>query len=139
MWLIELNSTSDEFNLQHRDYGLNSRNLRRYIIEDVMFIKSEEDVLVLISDDSPDFYYFNRLNLNRIMDYCTLLLDLKNIWITIWNLDKKLYGIFNKGSRPRGNMWYNLKNIMIYRNTYIYIYKYTLKQKVYIHITRIKG
>ena len=36
-------------------FNLNSRKLRQYIIEDVMYIEPGEDILILICEDSIDF------------------------------------------------------------------------------------
>ena len=40
---------------------LNSRKLRRYIIEDVMYMKPGEDFLLLVCDDSRDIYDWNKI------------------------------------------------------------------------------
>ena len=45
----------------HNGYDLDSRKLRRYIIEDVMYITPIEDVLLLICEDSDQFKYWNKI------------------------------------------------------------------------------
>ena len=42
-------------------YDLNSRKLRRYIIEDVMFVSPGESIVVLICNDSNDFPYWDKI------------------------------------------------------------------------------
>ena len=45
----------------HKGYDLNSRKLRRYILEDVMFINPVQDVLLLVCDQSNDFQYWKKI------------------------------------------------------------------------------
>ena len=42
-------------------YNLDSMKLRRYIIEDIMYIKEPEDVLLLVSIDHRDFIYWDKI------------------------------------------------------------------------------
>ena len=42
-------------------YDLNSRKLRRYIIEDVMYIKPVHNILLLVCEDSSDFSYWEKI------------------------------------------------------------------------------
>ena len=42
-------------------YDLNSRKLRRCIVEDVMFVSPGESIVVLISNDSTDFSYWDKI------------------------------------------------------------------------------
>ena len=46
---------------KYDDYDLNSRELRRYIIEDVMYIDPVESVLLLVCEDSQDFKYWRNI------------------------------------------------------------------------------
>lgn len=45
----------------HKGYDLDSRKLRRYILEDVMVINPVQDVLLLVCDQSNDFQYWKKI------------------------------------------------------------------------------
>ena len=53
--------TTSDLPVTHNGYNLDSRKLRRYIIEDVMYINPIEHVLLLICEDSDQFQYWKKI------------------------------------------------------------------------------
>ena len=53
--------STPELHVSNNGYDLNSRKLRRYIIEDVMYINPVENVLLLICEDSTDFVSWKKI------------------------------------------------------------------------------
>ena len=50
-----------DLSITHNGYDLNSRKLRRYIIEDVVYVNPIEHVLLLICEESNNFQYWNKI------------------------------------------------------------------------------